>query len=445
VIDLVWRAERAVLPDGETTADIGVQGTRICAIAAHGSLIADRVVEFGPDVVVLPGLVDSHVHVNEPGRTEWEGFATATDAAARGGVTTIIDMPLNSIPPTIGVDELRVKQAAATPNARVDIGFWGGAVPGNLANLRPLHDAGVFGFKAFMLPSGVDEFPPIDDLPGVLAELLSFDGLLVVHAEDCATIDSAPAAHGRRYRDFVASRPDDAERVAIAAVLEAARTTGARVHLLHVSSVESLDLLAKARADGVRITAETCPHYLTFAAEDIPDGATQYKCCPPIRSAANRDRLWTALRDGVLDIVVSDHSPCTAELKNLDTGDFGAAWGGIASLQLGVSAVWTQASARGFAMTDVARWMSSGPADLVGLPTKGRLAVGADADICVFDPSSAFVVDGTTLAHKNKITPYDGLTLTGRVEQTWLRGRAAFDSATAVDTPRFGRLLERGA
>jgi allantoinase len=445
VIDVVWRAARVVLPDGETTADIGVQGMRICAIGEYGTLIADRIVDYGPEAVVLPGLVDSHVHVNEPGRTAWEGFATATDAAARGGVTTIVDMPLNSIPPTVGVDELRTKRSVAAQKTRVDLGFWGGAIPGNLANLRPLHDAGVFGFKAFMLPSGVDEFPPIDDLPGVLAELATFDGLLVVHAEDCATIDSAPAAGGRSYRDFVASRPDAAELRAIKAVVDAAQTTGGRVHLLHVSSVDSLDLLEKARADGVRITAETCPHYLTFAAEDVPDGATQYKCCPPIRSAANRERLWTALRGGVLDIVVSDHSPCTPDLKNLDTGDFGTAWGGISSLQLGISAVWTNAAARGFAIADVVRWMSSGPAELIGLPAKGRLAVGADADCCVFDPTEAFVVDGKSLAHKNKITPYAGLTLTGRVTQTWLRGRQIFDSTAANDLPRTGRLLERSA
>jgi allantoinase len=443
MIDLVWRAERVVLPDGETMADIGVQGERICAIGAHGSLIADRVVRFGADVVVLPGLVDSHVHVNEPGRTAWEGFATATDAAVRGGVTTIIDMPLNSIPPTTGTAELELKQQVAGPKARVDIGFWGGAIPGNVASLRPLHDAGVFGFKAFLLPSGVDEFPAIDDLPGVLAEIATFDGLLVVHAEDCSTIESAPPPHGSRYHDFVESRPDDAERIAVAAVIDAARSTGARVHLLHVSSVTSLDLLEQARAGGVRITAETCPHYLTFAAEDVPDGATQFKCCPPIRSRANRDRLWSALRDGLIDIVVSDHSPCTPDLKNLDTGDFGTAWGGIASLQLGLSAVWTSARDRGFALTDISRWMAAGPAELIGLGGKGHLTIGADADICVFDPAKPFVVDAAALAHRNKITPYAGVTLVGTVEQTWLRGRLAFDATASTEPPRSGQLLER--
>jgi allantoinase len=441
MIDLVLRAARAILPDGETTADIGVRGGRISVIAPRGSLIAHRTVTYGPDLVLLPGLVDSHVHVNEPGRTAWEGFSTATEAAARGGVTTIVDMPLNSIPPTVGVDELNLKKATAAPKAVIDIGFWGGAIPGNTHQLRPLHDAGVFGFKAFMLPSGVDEFPPIDDLPGVLTEIASFGGLLVVHAEDCATIEGAPAAHGRHYSDFVASRPDGAERDAVAAVIEAARTTGGRAHLLHVSSVQSLELLRAARADGVPITAETCPHYLTFAAEDVPDGATQYKCCPPIRSRANREQLWAALRDGDIDIVVSDHSPCTADLKNLDTGDFGTAWGGVASLQLGLSAVWTQARGRGFALTDVVRWMSSGPATLVGLPGKGKLAEGADADICVFEPDAAVVVDPDRLAHRNKVTPYAGMTLTGVVRQTWLRGQQVF--GPDAEPARRGQLLRR--
>jgi allantoinase len=441
MIDLVLRVARAILPDGEAAADIGIRNGRISAIAPPGSLIGDRTVEYGPDVVLLPGLVDTHVHVNEPGRTAWEGFSTATDAAARGGVTTIVDMPLNSIPPTVGVEELNLKQTTAAPKARIDIGFWGGAIPGNTHRLRPLHDAGVFGFKAFMLPSGVDEFPPIDDLPGVLTEIASFGGLLVVHAEDCATIEGAPAAHGRRYSDFVASRPDDAERVAVEAVVEAARATGGRVHLLHVSSVQSLELLRDARADGVQITAETCPHYLTFAAEDVPDGATQYKCCPPIRSRANREQLWSALRDGDIDIVVSDHSPCTADLKNLETGDFGTAWGGIASLQLGLSAVWTQARSRGFTLADVVRWMSSGPAALVGLPGKGKLAEDADADICVFEPDAAVVVDADNLAHRNKVTPYAGMTLTGVVSETWLRGEQVF--GPDAEPARRGRLLRR--
>jgi allantoinase len=389
----------------------------------------------------MPGLVDSHVHVNDPGRTEWEGFTSATRAAAAGGVTTIVDMPLNSIPPTCDVPALELKRKTASSQAYVDTGFWGGAIPGNLDQLRPLHDAGVFGFKCFLLHSGVDEFPPLGpaELEPVMREIATFDGLLIVHAEDAHGIDSAPAAHGASYLDFLHSRPREAENKAVEDVIELARRTGCRVHILHVSSSDVLPILAKARRDGVRITAETCPHYLTFSAEEIPDGATQYKCCPPIREAANRDQLWNGLRDQVIDLVVSDHSPSTADLKLLDTGDFGAAWGGIASLQLGLPAVWTGACRRGFALTDVARWMCQAPAAQTGLTHKGSIEVGYDADFCVLAPDETFVVDVNTLHHKNAITPYDGRPLDGVVRCTWLRGEPVDITAG----PR-GRLLTPG-
>jgi len=440
--DVIWRARRAVLPGGESAADLGVRAGRIASVAAYGGLDGGPVHAYGPELALLPGLVDTHVHVNEPGRTEWEGFATATRAAAAGGVTTIVDMPLNSIPPTIGVAELAVKRAAAAGQVYADVAFWGGAVPGNLGSLRPLHDAGVLGFKCFLLPSGVEEFPPLDpaDLLPVLTELATFDGLLVVHAEDAATIATAGPARGRRYADFLRSRPDEAERVAVAAVVAAARRTGARVHLLHLSSATVLDRVAAARADGVRVTVETCPHYLFFAAEEVPDGATAFKCCPPIRDAANRDRLWAALADGVIDIVVSDHSPCTPELKALDTGDFGTAWGGVASLQLAASAVWTGARRRGHRLADLVRWLSTGPAALVGLDRKGTLAVGADADACVFAPDEAFTVEPARLHHRSPVTPYAGASLAGVVRETWLRG-----ARIGGDGPPRGRLIDRDA
>jgi allantoinase len=398
------------------------------------------VVELGDDVVLLPGLVDSHVHVNEPGRTEWEGFATATRAAAAGGVTTIIDMPLNSIPPTVDVAALEVKRKSAEGQCLVDVGFWGGAVPGNLQELRGLHDAGVFGFKCFLLPSGVDEFPPLRpaDLDGYLRVLRGVDGLLIVHAEDAGVIERAPRAHGARYLDFLASRPRAAENLAVEQVIGAAARTGARAHVLHLSSSDALPMLAGARRAGVRVTAETCPHYLVLTAEEVPDGATQFKCCPPVREAANREPLWRGLEDGTIDGVVSDHSPSTAELKRLDTGDFGAAWGGISSLELGLPVVWTEARRRGFGLRDVVRWMAEGPARLVGLTRKGRIEVGYDADLCVFAPDEAFVVDSTRLHHKHPITPYDGRALLGIVRSTWLRGEEL-----AGDQPR-GRLLTRG-
>jgi allantoinase len=394
-----------------------------------------------PDThVLMPGIVDTHVHVNEPGRTEWEGFATATRAAIAGGVTTIVDMPLNSIPPTTDVAALAVKQKAAAGQVHCDVGFWGGVVPGNLPDLRGLHDAGVFGFKCFLLHSGVDEFPPVSpaELEDALRALSSFDALLVVHAEDAQAIDRAPSAHGERYADFLASRPRGAENVAIAQVIEVARWTGARVHILHLSSSDALPMIASARRDGVRITVETCPHYLCFSAESVPDGATQYKCCPPIREAGNRELLWEGLRSGVIDCVVSDHSPCTPELKRFDIGDFGLAWGGIASVEVGLSAIWSEARPRGFALADVARWMAQRPAEIAGLRNKGRIALGFDADFAVFEPDTGRVVDPAALHHRHPVTPYARRALAGVVRQTWLRGRPV-----TGDQPT-GTLLTRG-
>jgi allantoinase len=440
--DLVLRARRAVTPDGETGVCVGVADGRIAAVVPLADrLEGDRVVELADDEVLLPGLVDTHVHVNDPGRTEWEGFASATRAAAAGGVTTLVDMPLNSIPPTVDVAALEVKRKTAEGQCAVDVGFWGGAVPGNVPDLRPLHDAGVFGFKCFLLDSGVPEFPPLDDdqLAAAMREIAAFDGLLIVHAEDAHTIESSPAPSGASYRDFLSSRPREAEDRAVARLIELARDTGCRVHVLHVSSADVLPMIAAARRDGLAVTAETCPHYLSFRAEDIPDGATQYKCCPPIREAANQELLWQGLAEGTIDTVVSDHSPSTVDLKRLDTGDFGAAWGGISSLQLGLPVVWTEARQRGHDLSDVVRWMSTAPAQLVGLPGKGRIAPGGDADFCVFAPDDTFVVDVAALHHKNPVTPYADRRLQGVVRSTWLRGSPVTDG-----DPR-GRLLVRGA
>jgi allantoinase len=442
-LDLVLWARRVVTPEGEVDRCVGVRDGRITAIEPlDARLEAAHVVDLDDNVVLMPGLVDSHVHVNEPGRTEWEGFASATRAAASGGITTIIDMPLNSIPPTTDVVALEVKRKSAEDQAFVDVGFWGGAVPGNLAELRSLYDAGVFGFKCFLAPSGVDEFPHLDarEFEQTLREISTFDGLMIVHAEDAHTIERASAAHGRWYREFLASRPRRAEDVAVTEVIELSRRTGCRVHILHLSSSDELPKIAAARRDGVQVSVETCPHYLTFIAEEIGDGATQFKCCPPIREAANRELLWHGLADGTIDCVVSDHSPCTPDLKRFDIGDFDEAWGGIASLQLGLSAVWTQARRRGHGLTDVARWMAERPAQQVGLAHKGRIALGQDADFCIFAPDEAFVVDKSKLRHKNSVTPYDGLALAGVVRSTWLRGEQI-----DIDGQPRGRLIARGA
>ncbi|MCU1527376.1 MAG: cyclic amidohydrolase [Frondihabitans sp.] len=438
-LDRVIRSSR-VLVEGEfRAAAVALRGGHIVGIEP-----VDAVLDAIDDVtlpdgqVLIPGIVDSHVHVNEPGRTEWEGFATATRAAARGGVTTIVDMPLNSIPPTTTVEALEIKREAALPQVVVDVGFWGGAVPSNLGALKPLHDAGVFGFKCFLSPSGVDEFPHLDtaQLFEAMAEIAAFDGLLIVHAEDPAGLDAAPAPEGPSYDAFVKSRPDSSEGSAIEHVIEAVRATGGRAHILHLSSAQALEQIRAAKAEGLRITVETCPHYLSFDAEHIPDGATQYKCCPPIRDAHNQELLWGGLADGTIDIVASDHSPSTPELKFAGGGDFDVAWGGISGLELSFRAVWTGAAQRGIPLSRVLAWMSTGTADLVGLGDKGRIAVGARADLVAFDPDQVSVVDATQLAHKNPVSAFDGSELRGRVVTTWVGG---VDVETDARAPRLLR------
>lgn len=441
--DLVVRSTRVVLPDGTRPAAVTVRDGTIAGVLEPGApATATRDVDLGP-LALLPGLVDTHVHVNEPGRTQWEGFASATRAAAAGGVTTICDMPLNALPPTTTLHALQVKRAAARGRCAVDVGFWGGAVPGNGADLAELHDAGVVGFKCFLSDSGVPEFPPLDDaeLRRDLTELARLDALLIVHAEDDADLLDCPPGC-TRFDRFLASRPPRAERHAVERVLAAARATGARTHIVHLSAAECLPVLAAAKGAGLPITVETCPHYLFFAAEEVPDGATAFKSCPPIRDGANRAALWRALAAGEIDCVVSDHSPCPPELKRRGAsdggpGDFAAAWGGVASLQLGLPAVWTAAGAQGFGLGDVAGWMARGPADLVGLARKGRIQVGADADLVAFDPDATFVVDPAALEHRHPVTAYAGRTLRGVVRNTWLRG-------AEVDPDRpHGRLLSR--
>ncbi|MFD7921656.1 allantoinase AllB [Streptomyces sp. NPDC059740] len=440
-VELVLRSTRVVTPQGTRPASVAVTAGRIVDLLPHDAEVpaGAKLEDFGDDAL-LPGLVDTHVHVNDPGRTEWEGFWTATRAAAAGGITTLIDMPLNSLPPTTTVPHLDTKRAVARDKAHIDVGFWGGALPDNVKDLRPLHDAGVFGFKCFLSPSGVEEFPELDaeHLAASLTEIAGFGGLLIVHAEDPTHLDAAPQASGPRYADFLASRPRVSENDAIAGLIELAARLDARVHILHLSSSDALPLIAAARRDGVRLTVETCPHYLTLTAEEVPDGASEFKCCPPIREAANQDLLWQGLAEGTIDCVVSDHSPSTTDLK---TPDFGAAWGGISSLQLGLPAIWTAARARGHALDDVVRWMSARPAALAGLETKGAIEPGRDADFAVLAPEETFTVDVQALQHRNKISAYAGRTLHGVVRSTWLRGRRITDGTTFAAPS--GRLLER--
>jgi len=449
--DLVVYARRAVLPGGTGPAAVRISDGKIAEVepgAVAGGAGAGGpggpVTVLADDEVLLPGLVDTHVHVNEPGRTDWEGFASATRAAAAGGITTIIDMPLNSIPPTIDAAALAAKRAAAAGQIHVDVGFWGGAVPGSAGQLPDLHGDGTFGFKVFLADSGVPEFPPVDraGLGRVMAQAAALGSVVIVHAEDAAVLAApsrpATAGEGRTYQAFLRSRPAAAEVSAITQVIELARETGARAHVLHLSAAGAIGLLAAARRRGVGITAETCPHYLALAAEDVPDGATQFKCCPPIRERDNREQLWRALRDGIIDCVVSDHSPCPPALKRLDLGDFGAAWGGISSVQLSLPVVWTQARERGHSLDDIARWMAAGPAQIAGLAGKGQVAPGFDADLVAFAPDESFVADPARLHHRHPLTPYAGARLDGTVRRTWLRGRPVTGGRPG------GRLLARG-
>ncbi|WP_210480254.1 allantoinase AllB [Naasia sp. SYSU D00948] len=440
-LDRVVRGRRVLVDGSFRPAAVGIREGRIAAVAqVDAELSAGEVTDLADDEVLLPGLVDTHVHINEPGRTEWEGFATATRAAAAGGVTTLIDMPLNSIPPTVDVPALELKRDAARAASVVDVGFWGGAVPDSLGSLRQLHDAGVFGFKAFLSPSGVDEFPELsrEQLLRALEEIAGFGGLLIVHAEDPAVLERSGNEGGRSYPRFVDSRPPEAEISAIEAVIDGVRRTGARAHILHLSAADALPVLAAAKAEGLPVTAETCPHYLALDEEHIPDGATQYKCCPPIRDAANQDALWRGLLDGTLDFIVSDHSPSTPERKFAGDGDFSVAWGGIAGLQLGLPAVWTAARRRGIPLERVVRWMAENTARFAGLPDRGRIAAGAQADLVVFAPDEPLHVDARGLLHRNPVSAYDGADLSGRVRATLLRGRPV-----NPEGPAAGRLLKR--
>ncbi len=429
--ELVVVGERVVLPDGVRPAALVVRQGAIAAIVelAHAPETEWRL-DAGP-LVVLPGLVDCHVHVNEPGRTEWEGFDTATRAAAAGGVCTIVDMPLNCIPVTTTLAALEVKRAAVEQLLYVDTAFWGGVVPGNAGELEPLVRAGARGFKAFMVHSGIDDFPAatVEDLRVAMPILARLAVPLLVHAEVACSVNSHPQADPRAYQTFLDSRPPEMENEAIATLIALAEETRCRVHIVHLSSAEALPQLAAAKARGVPITAETCPHYLCFAAEEIPDGHTEYKCAPPIRPRQNQTALWRALVDGTLDFVVSDHSPCTPALKLLEAGDFVGAWGGVASLQLGLAALWTRGQAEGVSLAQLGSWLSARPAALAGLDRKGALAVGKDADFVLWDPDAEFVVDGAQLFHRHKITPYQGRRLRGVVHSSYLRGQKIFDRA----------------
>lgn len=442
----VFRSRRVVLPDGVRAATVHVKDGVITRISGWDDAGREDLMDLG-DAALMPGLVDTHVHINEPGRTAWEGFDTATRAAALGGVTTIVDMPLNCDPPTITVGAFDSKLAAGREQLHVDVGFWGGVVPGNSAELEALWNAGVLGFKAFMCPSGIDEFPAstVQDLATALDVLAPVGAPLLVHAEVPEGLHAAdPRADPRRYATYLATRPPEAETQAIDTLIALARAANARIHVVHLATANALASLSAAKANGVQVTAETCPHYLYFAAGDVPDGRCEFKCAPPIRDERNREELWAGLRTGVIDLVVTDHSPCPPALKHMDDGDFLGAWGGIASLQLSLGIVWTEAVRRGFPLDAVARWMCEAPAALAALHRKGTIAPGKDADLVVFDPEAEWVVDGASLAHRHPLTPYDGIRLTGRPIATYLRGQLIASEGTVHGGPTGAVLLRSG-
>ncbi|WP_273732416.1 allantoinase AllB [Mycolicibacterium septicum] len=429
--DLVLRAQRVLL-DGELRpASVAVTGGVITDV---GEVDADAGAPIQIDVpahaVLLPGFVDTHVHVNEPG-TDWEGFETATAAAAVAGITTIVDMPLDCRPVTTTVAALRTKQAVAEGNCRVDVGFWAGVVPENRGELGALASAGVRGFKCFLADSGNPDFGHLTpaQFRTAMSRIAELGSVLLVHAESHRVIAGSAPPHGRHYSSFLRSRPDAAEEDAVGLVIDTAAASGARAHIVHVSSANVLPMLADAKRAGIPVTAETCPHYLTFTAEAIPDGGTEFAACPPVRDAANRDRLWDGLLDGTLDMVVSDHSPCSPKLKA--DGDFGRAFGGVSSLQVGPSAVWAHAAQRGFGLPDLSRWMAQQPAALAGFADRGSIAPGLRADLCAFDPDAETPVRTDDLRHRHRVSPYDGVTVRGAALQTWVAGVPVLETVAA--------------
>jgi allantoinase len=430
-----FHSTRLLTPEGLSSATLIVEHGRIVEVRAGMDAPAGAALRDYGDRILLPGLVDSHVHINEPGRTEWEGFSTATQAAASGGVTTLVDMPLNCVPETTSVDALTAKRAAARGCAWVDWAAWGGVVHGNAEALPGLVDAGVPGFKCFLIHSGIDGFAWVDeaDLRLALAALRGSGLPLLVHAEVAGPVESATeeliaaGADWRKYSTYLASRPDAAEMEAIGLLIRLAEEFGAHIHIVHLASAQALPMLAAARERGAPITVETCTQYLWFAAEEIPNGATEFKCAPPIRGAANREALWAALEAGLIDMVTTDHSPCPPEMKRRDEGRWDLAWGGIASLGLALSVMWTAMGRRGIGFEKLAEWMARAPARLAGLAgQKGALVAGADADIVVFDPDAAWTVTPEHLHFRHKLSPYLSAELRGRAMETWLRGEQVY-------------------
>ena len=444
-------SRRVVTPEGVRAGAVLVEGERIRAVAAIGEVPADAERHDFGDAAILPGLVDSHVHINEPGRTEWEGFETATRAAAAGGYTMLVDMPLNCLPATTTVAALEAKRAAARGKCRVDWAAWGGVVSDNQRDIEVLARAGVLGFKCFLINPGIDGFTMVTEreLRAALPYVARTGLPLLVHAELSDPVDEATTklagADWRSYATYVKSRPDEAELVAIRLLIALCREFRFRLHIVHLSTSEGIALFRAAKAEGLAVSVETCPHYLHFAAETIGDGATLCKCAPPIRSGENRERLWEGLREGVIDLVATDHSPCPPSMKKLEEGNFKTAWGGISSLSVALPVMWTEAQKRGFALSDIARWMAEGPARLAGCGArKGRIAAGCDADFVVFEPEAEFTVTADRLHQRHTVSAYMGERLRGVVKKTYVRGECAFEGSRFPGAP-IGREFDEKA
>lgn len=451
-----YLSRRVVTPQGIRAGALLVEGEQIKSVVAIGDVPADAVREDFGDAALLPGLVDSHVHINEPGRTDWGGFQTVTRAASAGGYTMLVDMPLNCIPATTNIAALEAKRMVSGGKCHIDWGAWGGIVPGNQNEIESLAEAGVLGFKCFLVHPGIDEFTMVTepDLRLALPHIARTGLPLLVHAEVPDPITEATErlrdADWRVYMTYLSSRPDEAELQAIELMLRLCREYRFRLHIVHLATAKAIDMLRAARAEGLPVTVETCPHYLHLEAEQIADGATQCKCAPPIRDHENREKLWQALREGVVDMVVTDHSPCPPAMKQAQEGNFQTAWGGIASLSMALSVMWTESQSRGFSLNDIARWMAEQPARLAGCSTrKGRLAPGYDADFAVFDPETEFTVEQDRLYQGPALSPYIGETLRGVVKQTYLRGAMVFRegqfSGGAAGRELSNRFLEGGA
>jgi allantoinase len=441
-------SQRVVTPDGIRPASILVEGEQIRAVAGIDEVPAGIPTQDFGDAAILPGLVDSHLHINEPGRTEWEGFCSATRAAAAGGYTLVVDMPLNCLPATTTVAALEAKRAAAKNNTRVDWAIWGGVVGDNQQHIEDLAAAGVAGFKCFLIDAGIEGFTMVTEsqLRAALPHVARSGLPLLVHAELAGPVNAASErlqnADWRRYHTYLQSRPDEAELDAIDLLLALCREFRFRLHVVHLSTARALQRLKDAKAEGLPVSVETCPHYLHFASEEIADGATLCKCAPPIRSRENREELWRGLREGVIDSVATDHSPCPPEMKRLEEGNFRTAWGGISGLSLALPVMWTEASRRGFGLQHIVQWMAEGPSRLAGCARKGSIAAGYDADLVVFDPEQEFVVTEDRLHYRHRVSAYLGQRLRGVVKKTFVRGRCVFDEGRFPGEP-VGREFRR--